>query len=58
MPAAVSKIAFFTPLYHVVNVCRASASGHIPIGDVAWLVVVVSVLAPYPFRLMRKRLIK
>jgi len=60
LPPLVSKIAFFTPLYHVVNICRAFSSGK-PLtswSDIAWLVVVALVLAPYPFRLMRKRLIK
>lgn len=60
MPPVVAKAAFFTPLYHVVNICRSFASGNIPdvLGDLAWLFVVAAVLAPYPFRLMRKRLIR
>ncbi len=60
LPALVGKIAFFTPLYHLVNICRAFAAGA-PLRaswDAIWIVVVVAVLAPYPFRLMRKRLIK
>jgi lipooligosaccharide transport system permease protein len=60
LPALVAKIAWFTPLYHVVNICRAFASGAVVqvLGDIAWLVVVTAFLAPYPFRLMKKRLIK
>ncbi len=60
LPALVAKVAWFTPLYHVVNICRALASGLViqVLGDIAWLVVVTAFLAPYPFRLMKKRLIK
>jgi lipooligosaccharide transport system permease protein len=60
LPPLVSKIAFFTPLYHFVNVCRSFATGHFA-GvhlDIIWLIVVAAALAPYPFRLMRKRIVK
>jgi lipooligosaccharide transport system permease protein len=60
LPAVVGKIAFFTPLYHLVNVCRAFSDGK-PVGalwDVAWIVAVVILLAPYSFRLLRRRLVK
>ncbi len=60
MPALVEKIAFFTPLYHLVNVCRAFAAGsfqHV-VWDIVWIIAVAALLAPYPFRLMRKRIIK
>jgi lipooligosaccharide transport system permease protein len=59
LPAAVSKIAFFTPLYHLVNICRSFSSGSAgAIWDIVWLLVVVVILAPYPFRLMRRRIVK
>ncbi|HWR59115.1 MAG TPA: ABC transporter permease [Thermodesulfovibrionales bacterium] len=60
LPPIVAKIAFFTPLYHLVNMCRAFSAGNISMsaGDVAWIVVVALLLAPYPFRLMRRRIIK
>lgn len=60
LPPIVARIAFFTPLYHVVNICRALSEGHPLNGsqDVVWLVVVAGLLAPYPFRLMRKRIVK
>ena len=60
LPPLVTKIAFFTPLYHLVNICRSFAGGHIAGAqwNVLWLVVVVLVLAPYPFRLMKKRIVK
>jgi len=56
----VSKIAFFTPLYHLVNICRGLASGQLAlcIWDTVWIVAVVVLLAPYAFRLMRRRVIK
>ena len=60
LPPLVGKIAFFTPLYHLVNICRAFALGKFSavVGDLVWLFVVLSLLAVYPFRLMRKRIIK
>lgn len=58
LPPLVSKIAFFTPLYHLVNICRSSANGFFPLSDIVWIFVVAILLAPYPFRLMRKRVIK
>ncbi len=60
LPPVVMKIAFFTPLYHLVNICRSFAAGSISVslGDVAWIIVVALILAPYPFRLMRKRILK
>ncbi len=60
LPSLVVKIAFFTPLYHVVNICRSFSSGSLEnvIWDIVWIIVVAAFLAPYPFRLMRKRIIK
>ena len=60
MPPVVTNIAFFTPLYHLVNICRAFASGQVAIvlKDIVWLIVVVVILAPYPFKLMRRHIIK
>jgi lipooligosaccharide transport system permease protein len=60
LPPLVSKIAFFTPLFHLVNVCRAFSSGT-PLTaawDVAWLLIVAILLAPYPFRLMKRRIVR
>ena len=59
-PQIVTKIAFFTPLFHLVNICRAFAAGSFLAvkWDVIWLLAVAALLAPYPFRLMRKRMIK
>lgn len=60
LPPFASKIAFFTPLYHLVNICRASASGLFMTArwDVIWLIAVTLLLSPYPFRLMRRRVIR
>jgi len=60
MPEIVSKIAWFTPLYHFVNVCRAFAAGELaaPLLDILWLLVAVCILAPYPFRFMRRYIVK
>lgn len=60
LPAAVAKIAFFTPLYHLVNVCRGLSSGSLSvcIWDTLWIFAVAALLAPYPFRLMRRRIVK
>jgi lipooligosaccharide transport system permease protein len=59
MPPIVARLAFFTPLYHLVNVCRAFSAGNIfGAGEgIFWIVLIVLILAPFPFRLMRKRVI-
>jgi lipooligosaccharide transport system permease protein len=59
LPPVVSDLAFFTPLYHLVNICRAFSSGSLThaFGSIVWLIVVVLALAPLPFRLMRGRVI-
>jgi lipooligosaccharide transport system permease protein len=58
-PSPVPEIAWFTPLYHAVNVCRALATGPPPavLVDVAWILVFTAALSLLPVRLMRKRLI-
>jgi lipooligosaccharide transport system permease protein len=59
LPPIVTKIAFFTPLYHLVNICRSLAAGRVGnIWDLVWLVAVAVLLAPFPFRLMRRRIVK
>ncbi len=58
-PAPVPQLAWFTPLYHAVNVCRGLATGPSPsvLIDVAWVVVFTGGLALVPVQIMRKRLI-
>ncbi len=60
MPKAVSGIAWFTPLYHVVNICRDLAGGHAmkAFGSYLWIIIVAAALAPVPFKLMRRRVIQ
>ena len=58
-PAAVPQVAWFTPLYHAVNVCRGLAVGPTPavLVDVAWILIFTAALALLPIHLMRRRLI-
>ena len=60
LPAIVGKIAWFTPLYHLTNVCRALAAGSPgrALEGIIWILVAVVILAPFPFRLMRRRIIR
>jgi lipooligosaccharide transport system permease protein len=60
LPPAILKIAFFTPLYHLVNICRSFSSGLLSgtLWDIIWIFAVFILLSPYPFRLMRKRMIQ
>jgi len=59
MPRVVSDIAVFTPLYHLVNICRAFSAGTFSgaVWSAVWIIVVFLLLAPFPFKLMRKRII-
>jgi lipooligosaccharide transport system permease protein len=58
-PAPVPQVAWFTPLYHAVNVCRELATGPSPwvLVDVAWIVVFTGAIALVPIQIMRRRLI-
>ena len=58
-PSPVPEIAWFTPLYHAVNICRSLATGPSPgiLVDVVWVLVFTGVLALLPIHFMRKRLI-
>lgn len=56
LPAFALKIAFFTPLYHLVNTTRGLSEGRVPVADALWIAVVAALLAPYAFRLMRRRM--
>jgi lipooligosaccharide transport system permease protein len=59
MPPVIVKLASFTPLYHLVNICRSFSAGSFSgaVWSMLWLAVMAAVLAPFPFRLMRKRMI-
>jgi len=60
LPKTITYIAYFTPLYHLANICRALTAGNISgsVMGATWLLIAVLILSPIPFRLMRKRLIK
>lgn len=58
LPPLVSDIAFFTPLYHLVNISRAFAFGQFTVmGDIIWIFAVALLLIPLPFKLMKRRII-
>ena len=58
-PAPVPQIAWFTPLYHAVNVCRELATGpsSAVLVDVAWILAFTLALALVPVQIMRRRMI-
>ncbi|MEW6078269.1 MAG: ABC transporter permease [Thermodesulfobacteriota bacterium] len=60
MPKIIGDIAWFTPLYHVVIICRELTAGRIAgcLVSYAWVAVAAAVLAPVVFRLMRRRVIQ
>ncbi len=60
LPPIVADLAFFTPLYHMVNILRSFAYGQIQnvLWDIVWIFAVTLLLAPLPFRLMRRKIIK
>lgn len=58
LPPLVADIAYFTPLYHLVNICRAFALGEFSVmGDILWMLCVSAILAPFPFKLMKRKII-
>ncbi len=60
MPPFVSRIAWFTPLYHLTNVCRSLAAGRPAqaVEGILWIIAVVIILSPLPFYFMRKRIVR
>lgn len=61
MPPAVQKIAWISPLYHLVNLTRSLAIGNTSIllvGDVIWLLVATLLIMPVPIFLLRRLVIK
>jgi lipooligosaccharide transport system permease protein len=60
LPGALEVVAWFTPLYHLVNLMRDLATGPgaaTVAGDLAWLVTLTLLLFPLPVAKMRQRLI-
>jgi lipooligosaccharide transport system permease protein len=60
LPGYAQSIAWFTPLMHAVRLVRGLVLGQVAYvwGDVAWLAVLTLLLLPWPFLLMRRKLIK
>ncbi len=58
MPDAVAGLALLSPLYHLVTLCRALSAGTFTgaVSSMVWMVVIVVLLAPLPFQLMRKKI--
>lgn len=59
LPKFIEIIAFFNPFFHSVNICRGFALGNYMHlwKDILWLSVVSIILLPFPFKLMRKKII-
>ena len=59
LPGFAEAIAWFTPLYHMVQVTRGMATGPSPIVllHLAWLLVLSAVLFAIPVRAVRRRLV-
>jgi len=60
LPPFVSYIAYFTPLFHLTNICRSFAVGNVSsvAGDILWLCIALLILIPLPFRLMKRRIVR
>ncbi len=60
LPVYARTVAWFTPLMHAVRLTRELVLGR-PVhvwADLAWLAVVTVLLAPWPFLLMRRKLVR
>ncbi len=59
LPPIVERLAFVSPLYHLVNVSRSLSYGDLTgnLGSLIWLIAVAALLMPFPFRMMRKRIL-
>lgn len=61
MPVLVQQLAWFSPLYHVVNLTRGLATGNagwLLAGDFLWLFTATIFLLPVPLFLLRRLTIK
>ncbi len=60
LPKIIADVAWFTPLYHVVNICRSMASGRPGecYASYIWLLIAALAAAPVVFRLMRRRVLQ
>ncbi len=60
LPEIVKDLAFFNPLYHMVEIVRTFSSGKtgFSLSHIIWLIVACLFLIRLPFNLMRRRIIK
>ncbi len=61
LPEALQVVAWFTPLFHLVRLCRNLALGEslgVAAGDALWILVCIAVLIAVPLVAMRRRLVK
>lgn len=61
LPVIVQNIAWFSPLYHLVNVSRGLVTGNIGaymMGDIAWLLILTLLIIPVPVFLLRRLVIR
>jgi lipooligosaccharide transport system permease protein len=59
LPDYLKFVSSFTPLFHLTNLCRAYASGRLlgTFSDLLWLFFFSFVFLPFPFLLMKRRII-
>ncbi|NPV73783.1 MAG: ABC transporter permease [Pelotomaculum sp.] len=61
MPGYVQKMAWISPLYHVVNLTRGLVTGNLSpalLGDFLWILISTVLLIPVPVILLRRLVIK
>ena len=61
LPSFMKTVAWFSPLYHLVNLTRGLVLGEAGpqlAGDFLWLLVVSALLLPFPFALVRRLVIR
>ncbi len=60
LPEIVRDLAFFNPLYHMVEIMRAFSAGLIASAPphILWLITASLLLSRLPFRLLKRRIIK
>ncbi len=61
LPQVVKDIAFFSPLYHLVNVVRPLVLGNVGIPvlfDLAWILAFLAIFIAVPVNLLRSKLVK
>lgn len=61
LPVIIQKLAWFSPLYHLVNISRGLVTGNTGAymaGDLAWLLVVTLIVLPAPVYLLRRLIIR